>query len=518
MPSVAIGMPLALDVNWPADPAPALARVLDKHRFVLFGLLAAFYLAGFNGQWQLEPDSALYLTLGRNIALGRGYTYHGLPHDLAYPGLPYALSVVFRVFGSHAIAAADLLMILFGWAMIACTYRLIDLAYDRPTAVVVALGVGISHELFRYCDEIMTDVPFAAGVAAFLAGYQGLFGSQAQRRGRHWWDAALLVIGLVIVLFTRPTMIGLLAAWAGAVVWAAIRRRGFNRWRLAATAIGIGALAAILMLDPRRGAHHWGGGDYETYAFSAITANLRQRLTTDVPANLADLLFGGTAARAFFGLPLGVWWLNAFFGSIPLIAAIALIRANALWGLWVLMTLGMMALLVSHDRYLLQIMPLMVLGWWQFISAVGRRSWRGFQGAIFALLLALGTLPNLCACGIVVVHQHMAPFLAGYKNGHMIAYVQAAQCVSAHTAPGDIIVVPEKMSRIVTFLSDRIVEEETEFHGGPAGANWFVLLDRDDAQYVRWLASQHIVAVGPPLEKISRPGQSPLKFSRATKD
>jgi hypothetical protein len=517
MPSAAIGMSLAIGVGSETEPAQ-LAKIIDRHRFVLFAMLAAFYLAAFNGEWQLEPDSALYLTLGRNIALGRGYTYHGMPHDLAYPGLPYALSVIFRTFGSHAVAAADLLMILCGWAMIGCTYRLMDLAYDRPTAVVIALGVGISHELFRYCDEIMTDVPFAAGVVAFLAGYQGLFGPQVQRRRRHWLDAALLVIGLIVVLFTRPTMVGLLAAWAGAIAWAAIRRRGVTKWRLIATALAIVVMAALLLLDPRRGSHYWGGGDYETYAFSALTANLRQRLANDVPANLADL-FGATAARAFFGWPLGTWWLNALFGSIPLVAALMLIRTNVLWGLWVIMTLVMMALLVSHDRYLLQIMPLMVLGWWQFISAVGRKLGRGIPGAVFAVLLALGTLPNLCACGIVLVHQHMVPFLAGYKNGQMITYVQAAQCVSARTEPGDIIIAPEKMSRILTFLSDRTVEEPAEFHGGPAGANWFVLLDRDDPQYLQWLATQRIFARGPLIEKIPRrDGKSPLKFSRAIKE
>src|ERR1700687_1617518 len=60
-----------------ASPAirPALLsdRILltaDRHRRNLFVLLFAVYLLGFSGQWRLEPDSALYLTIGRNLATG----------------------------------------------------------------------------------------------------------------------------------------------------------------------------------------------------------------------------------------------------------------------------------------------------------------------------------------------------------------------------------------------------------------------------------------------------------------
>src|SRR4051794_38090377 len=64
----------------------------DAHRRKLFVAVLALYLLAFNGQWRVDADSALYLTLGRNLAEGRGYTYHGLPHSLAYPGMPWLLA------------------------------------------------------------------------------------------------------------------------------------------------------------------------------------------------------------------------------------------------------------------------------------------------------------------------------------------------------------------------------------------------------------------------------------------
>src|SRR5687767_10685586 len=57
----------------------------DRYRRWIFAGLALLYVAGFNAQWRLEPDSALYLTIGRNLAERKGYTFHGKSHRLAYP-------------------------------------------------------------------------------------------------------------------------------------------------------------------------------------------------------------------------------------------------------------------------------------------------------------------------------------------------------------------------------------------------------------------------------------------------
>ena len=88
-PSLHIPVPGSADESCAlkANQQPvALLAWIDQHRRQLFLCLAALYLLGFNGQWQIEPDSALYLTLARNLARGLGYTYHGAPQNLAFPG------------------------------------------------------------------------------------------------------------------------------------------------------------------------------------------------------------------------------------------------------------------------------------------------------------------------------------------------------------------------------------------------------------------------------------------------
>src|SRR6478672_2948307 len=118
----------------PSTPTPAIAapgaqalpdRILafvDAHRRSLLIGVLTLYLLGFNGQWRLEPDSALYLTIGRNLAEGRGYTYHGDHHHLAYPGLPWLFAATFKVFGVDTLLPAHVIILLCGAAALALTY------------------------------------------------------------------------------------------------------------------------------------------------------------------------------------------------------------------------------------------------------------------------------------------------------------------------------------------------------------------------------------------------------------
>src|SRR5688500_174349 len=147
---------------------------VDRHRVKLFLALAALYLLGFTGHWRPEPDSALYLTIGRNLALGEGYTYHGQSHRLVFPGLPLLFAGLYKAFGTESLVPHLFAMLAMGAAALALTYRLFLLHAGRPMAVLVTLLVGVSQTFFRYNFELLTDLPFMFGVMAFLAGYEGV--------------------------------------------------------------------------------------------------------------------------------------------------------------------------------------------------------------------------------------------------------------------------------------------------------------------------------------------------------
>ena len=86
-------------VDAEATPSARLLAWADQRRWWLFGAVALLYLAGFNGQWRVSPDSALYASLGRNLYEGKGYTYQGERHTWVEPGFPWLISRGFRLAG-----------------------------------------------------------------------------------------------------------------------------------------------------------------------------------------------------------------------------------------------------------------------------------------------------------------------------------------------------------------------------------------------------------------------------------
>src|SRR5687767_15127646 len=162
------------DVSRRPVAAERLLAWVDRQRRVLFAVLLVSYLWGFNGQWRVEPDSALYLVIGRNLAEGDGLTYHGKPHNLAFPGLPALIAGTLKLFGTDNLVAAHAVMLLVALCALGLTYRLFLLHADRPTAVAVTLLLGFSRTFYRYAFELMSDMPFLLGVLAFLVGYESL--------------------------------------------------------------------------------------------------------------------------------------------------------------------------------------------------------------------------------------------------------------------------------------------------------------------------------------------------------
>jgi hypothetical protein len=489
-----------------------MLNVFDRWRAFVFAAIAAVYLLGFNGQWLIQPDGGLYLNLARNLARGQGYTFGGVRHDTVYPGFPVALAGLYRVLPTHFIFAADTLVWLCALASLALVYRLVLLAYDRPLAVAITLGVAINSEFYRYSFEILTEMPFLAGILAVLAGHEGIFGSAGARRTR-WWDWALLVGGLVIVITTRPTMIAFLAAWITALSFAAVVRRS---WKAGGAIVLCALLLGIfLLLDPRRKAGHGLAGGYEQYAFHQLTHF--QELKAAALVNLGRL-FNPLVVKAVFGMRLGsgwLWWLNALFGAVSMAGAVALIGKRLFWGLWVIVLLATVILTVSDDRYLLPILPLFVLAWWNIVRSVNLRLPLRLGNTAFVLVMALGTLLNCILVAGTIIRQRSRPFLGTYQNGRYQAVAELARQIPRKTLPDDVILCPAKLARIMAFLSDRMFYEQNETFWAPPG-HLLMMADPADWEYSRWLRQQNVSPVGDALITVARTGrQPPISLIRA---
>jgi hypothetical protein len=498
----------------------------DRRRRWLLGAVLVVYLAGMNGQWRMEPDSALYLTLARHVAAGHGYIYHGKPSPAGYPGLPYALSVVFRLLpASHEdalnLVTENLLMHLAALATLALTYRLIRLSAGRPTAVLVTCGVGLTRTFYRAAFALMTDMPFLLGVMAFLAGYEGL----RQRGKRPWLDVALMLGGAVITISTRPAWLAFAAAVAAALIVAGVRRRLSWKTVIASLAAAVIAAIAFYAADPRVGA-----GRYEDQFLDQFRPAQWTAMAATAAANTWDIL-RETATSAMLGIKFGPapdapgarhWYevlcaaMDVIYAAATLAMGVCLLRRRALWGLWVAATILMMILVLPHERYFLQVLPLLIFAWFSGALWLNRRMANDAGNIIFALLLGLVFVPNMLHVMGMVIEQHRRPFLAHYHDGKYEPIVAAAGPI-AQTPVNAVILAPKTSARILTYLSRRTVVESNDLM---SDVGWpisdrpvYILNNPDDDEFQAWLAGLGITDTAPAEEK-SDPGMGPLRLER----
>lgn len=142
-----------------ADLAPEVAQ---RHFGLFAGLAAAFicvlYLLLLNPYWHYTSDSALYLTLGRNLCEGRGYVFSGIAHNKVPGGMPYLLSALLHV--SHRFLWLNAVQCLGVLTALLVLYFALRQMADRATAVLVVLLTGILFWVHEYATALMSEGPF----------------------------------------------------------------------------------------------------------------------------------------------------------------------------------------------------------------------------------------------------------------------------------------------------------------------------------------------------------------------
>ena len=476
----------------------AVLDLADRHRLKLFLALVVLYAIGFNGQWRLEPDSALYLTIGRNLAEGYGYTYQGEPERLVLPGVPLLFAGTFRLFHTGNTLPALLLMPLIGLGTLALTYRLFLLHAGRPTAVLLTFGLGFSRLFYRYCFELLSDMPFLLGVMAVLVGYEAIFYGRKKAR---WFDWALLGAGLAWAIAMRPTMWALLLALMLALLWTAVHNRSRRPQSLVCCAAIVVAIALFWALDLRHGAAH-ALGQYEETVLQQKVPHVGALLHELFSENIKRL-FEANLSQAVFGGRLGVG-LNTLAGVAILIFAFAFTRHRPLWVLWIGITLVMVLVLIKPlDRYFLEVLPLLVYAWWRGICWLHDRLPQPWGRRAFLLLFLLGATTNLLRTGEFIVEQRWVPFCNHYKEGRFASTDQVVELIQSETGRHDWIIAPPKRARILTFLSRRnVVEPNQRTPLDPVHQPVFLLTPLSDeaADWLRELRCHPGPAVGPEIK------------------
>jgi len=331
-----------------------------RRRLLVAALLAAIavlYLLTLNNQWAIEPDSAVYLTLGRSLAEGRGLEFNGGPAGGIPPLLPVLIAGSRLLFGP-AYWPINLLVSLSALGTVIFAYLAVRRltpetgAGDIGLALGVLLITGSSARLLVDSTRILTDVPCAFFVAL------GLYAFVRARQG-HWaWCWAGLGAMLLATALRLPAAVILVGLFVGLAL--EFRREGYRR-RLLATLAGMvgvaaGALAWWFLL---RGGSASAGPDY----FVTISARFRFDLWSRwLQLGEGPLRLPGALCEAITGQELQ--WFNV----VPTALILFGLWTAARRGQWVLVcpVLAYVAFLLGlggsavAPRYLLPVMPMLV--------------------------------------------------------------------------------------------------------------------------------------------------------------
>jgi hypothetical protein len=505
----------------PADAQRLSSRLLawaDRRRWWLFGFIALIYLAGFNGQWRVSPDSALYASLGRSLAEGNGYTYQGEHHKWVEPALPYLISFGFRLFGPDAFWPTMAVLLLSGFVALALFYRLMALHAGRPTAVVLTVLLALNESFYRYPFHLFTDTPFLVGVLLFLLGYEmtlplspALRGGgrgegphlkseisdlkcqisepptpslPPEYRGEGVMPWLSMALGTLVMVSTRPAFWTFIAALFVAAAWHVLR--GPNRLRvrhLAIAALVIACVLAFRAVDPRRrkvGEASVIEGRMSELVLERTGFMVRRTLTQMVP-----LMFEDVGPEAIYGSRIAPG-VNTLVTLANFALGVALVFHRPLWGLFVGATVAQMLVHLPRERYFLPILPLLLYALWLaaiWLEGRLRPPWSrvGFVGVV-----ALASVINFIVILGDVIGQRRRPFLAHYERGLYQELSDLARRLPEVVSERDVVIADQ--DRVLSYFSRRTCVPSLTARRWPAGeAEWRQFrarLDAADGLYV----------------------------------
>ena len=341
---------------------------------LVLAAIAVLYAAALNNHWAIEPDSGLYLSLGRSLAEGRGMEYNGAPAGGISPLLPLLIAGSRLLFGP-AYWPINLAISLFGLGTALLAYLTVRRlapevgADDVPLALAALLITGTSARLLVDSTRILTDVPCTFFVTL------GLYGLVRARRG-HWsWCWAGLAAMLLATAARVPVAVLLVGTFFGLAL--EFRREGYRRHLLATLAGMVGVAAGVLAWWFLVRGRSIGGLDYFVNIFGRFRFDHWERWV-----QVAEGLFRlpGALCEAITGQELQ--WFNV----VPTALVAAGLWTAARRGLWVVVCpvagyVGFFLFLGGEavaPRYLLPVMPMLVyalvVGTVELAARVRRRS------------------------------------------------------------------------------------------------------------------------------------------------
>ena len=213
-------------------PMPALAAI------VRIGWILRFHPTPTDGRFD---DTAWYRGAAHYVAAGAGYVnpFSDTPTAAWPPGYPATLGVVFKVFGESNWTTYGLNVAL-AVLTVAIVYGIGLAAFDRPTAIVAAMGMALWPGQVYFASLTLSEPLFTL---LFTAGVLLIVLVPKASRGR---GPQLVSLGIVTGLAALTRGQALLLLPLALLVW----RVEARRWRPAIAWVMLAALATGVVIAP----------------------------------------------------------------------------------------------------------------------------------------------------------------------------------------------------------------------------------------------------------------------------
>lgn len=452
-------------MNAPPD-RPASQRTVDllrRTRWLGWAAVLAVYALSWNGVWRAGDDSGAAMVLARHVGQGHGWAHPDGLHGELSPGFVAASAVMFWVFPENdltAVAGVTALSFALGLLGLVLAYRLVRLREGPGLAMGVVLTLAATELWHQHALAALPDVWFACSAMAALLGYER-WRRVGKPGGRAPGPLLLLIIGVVGMLATRSVGVVFVAALVlTELVRAARAGRRRPVWIGAMAACALLAVGHAMLVAP---APPWTLHVDQRLVIDKLTKHLPQTLDQVARHNVPHLLIEA-APEAVFGMDLG--HAGALGGLAAVGLGLSLFRFRLLWGVWFALLLVQWVVLLPTDRYLLPVLPLLVLAWWRacidanrFVSAklAGRSvHLRRASGVGFVLLLMLLYVPNALRTVRTVGVQRSPAFYERYRDGKYLPWIEVSAWLREHTGESESAVTPDDAPHgAVALWSDR---------------------------------------------------------------
>ncbi len=392
-------------------------------------------------------DSSVHLAIGRALARGDGFTHPTGMQDAIHPGVPYAVAAGFGVAGPGAVWPVLLFMLGCAGVALACWYRLATRVFGRGQAVVLTLMLGLTEIVYLFSYEVLTDIPFFAGLMLAMLGVDRL---REAGRNKAWavTSGAMVIGGLAWMALFRSVAMVFAVALALSVGWMMLNKAAPGAWwRWPAVAVvALGALLLVRGADPRQD-EALGMVHDEARASELVLERPGDTLAKLWEKNLPDLMTESLAEGALgadmgpiASVPLGLLLLGILIWAF---------RVRPLWGWMGLVFVLQWLLFVVERRYLLVLTPVWVAGWWTMAVWLTRKVPGVHKPRIvMGVVLALWVGPNLGVLVQVVVQQRG-------PDRKLAALAPMAEALEAQASAEHVVIAEAALP--LTYLTDRPV-------------------------------------------------------------